>query len=546
VPGRQPPAPTTRPHAGAGRPEHLECPLNTPPSTLDARPTSVDGVRLRDLVALVPDVVPAGVPGADPTITGLSLDSQAARPGDLYAALAGSRTHGARYAKAAVAAGAVAVLTDPDGAQLLSPDAPGVPVLTAPRPRAALGVLGAAVYGRPAERLLMLGVTGTQGKTTVTYLLEAGLRGAGHVPGLVGTTGSVAAGRRIASRLTTPEAPDLHALLAVMREQRVGACALEVSSHALVQGRVDGIVFDVACFLNLGRDHLDLHRDVESYWAAKAELFVSGRARRAVIDVGDEWGRRLARRTDLPHVTCSTDPESTADWRVSGVRLTARGSVFDVLGPAGRRQPVLLPIPGAFNVRNALAAVATLAEAGLPLPGVAAGLAGVEGAPGRMQVIDEGQGFAAVVDYAHTPEAVEAVLSTLRAATAGRLVLVLGAGGDRDPGKRPMMGRVAAELADVVVVTDDNPRTEDPAAIRAALLAGADESASHAQLVEQGDRAAAIRHAVAFAGEGDTVVVAGKGHETGQEVRGTIHPFDDRAVLRQVLRAALRERGQDG
>jgi UDP-N-acetylmuramoyl-L-alanyl-D-glutamate--2,6-diaminopimelate ligase len=406
-----------------------------------------------------------------------------------------------------------------------------------PELRPALGGLAAAVYGHPAQQLLTIGVTGTQGKTTVTYLLEAALRAAGRTPGLMGTTGSRADGRPIASRLTTPEAPDLHALLAVMVEQGVDACALEVSSHALVQGRVDGVLFDVAVFLNLGRDHLDFHRDQEDYFAAKAALFAPDRCRQAVIDVGDEWGRRLAERArsdGLPAATCAvTEP---ADWLAEQVRVTEGGSDFVVAGPGGQRQPVHLPLPGAFNVRNALAAVVALAQAGMSLPDVAAGLGAAAGVPGRMERVDEGQQFVALVDYAHKPDAVEAVLAALRPATRGRLLIVLGAGGERDPGKRPLMGRAAARLADVVVVTDDNPRGEDPAAIRSAVLGGVDPAEAHAELVEEPGRDRAIRAAVAMARPGDTVVIAGKGHETGQEVGGTVHPFDDRDVLRAALR----------
>ena len=521
--------------------------MTSPPAALDPRPASVQPVALADLVARIRLV--RSVQAGDVRVGGVTLASADVRPGDLYAALPGRNTHGASFAAAAVRAGAAAVLTDPAGADAAGPI--GVPLLVVADPRAVLGDLAAAVYRHPAEQLLTLGVTGTNGKTTVTYLLESALRSAGRTPGLVGTTGSRAAGQPVASRLTTPEAPDLHALLAVMREQGVDSCALEVSSHALVQGRVDGLVFDLAVFLNLGRDHLDFHRDEEDYFDAKAGLFTAARARRAVVDVGDGWGRRLAAMTaarGLPLVTCSADAEVPADWQLDKVRVTAQGSDFVVVGPDGRAEPAHLPLQGTFNVRNALAAVAALVECGLPLATVVAGLAVVTEVPGRMERVDEGQDFLAIVDYAHKPDAVEALLGALRPATRGRLLVVLGAGGDRDPGKRPLMGRVAAKLADVLVVTDDNPRGEDPATIRAQVIAGTDTGIEkdrgrpRAELVEEPDRAAAIRTAVGMAEPDDTVVVAGKGHETGQQVGANVHPFDDRDVLRAALRQRLGQR----
>ncbi len=521
--------------------------MTSPPAVLDPRPAAVEAVALADLVAQLPVV--RSVQADDILVCGLTLASADVRRGDLYAALPGRNTHGASFVPAALRAGAAAVLTDPSGADALYGALPaGVPLLVVADPRAVLGDLAAAVYRHPAEQMLTLGVTGTNGKTTVTYLLESALRSAGRTPGLVGTTGSRAAGRPVASRLTTPEAPDLHALLAVMREQGVDSCALEVSSHALVQGRVDGLVFDLAVFLNLGRDHLDFHRDEEEYFDAKAGLFTAARARRAVVDVGDGWGRRLAAMTSargLPLVTCSADADVPADWQVAKVRVTAQGSDFVVVGPDGRAEPAHLPLPGMFNVRNALAAVAGLVECGLPLATVLGGLAVATGVPGRMERVDEGQDFVAIVDYAHKPDAVEALLGALRPVTRGRLLVVLGAGGDRDPGKRPLMGRVASGLADVLVVTDDNPRGEDPAAIRAQVIAGIDVDRPRAELVEEPDRATAIRAAVALAEPGDTVVVSGKGHETGQQVGEHVHPFDDRDVLRAALRHRLSQRSGD-
>ncbi len=461
-------------------------------------------------------------------ITGLTLSSQRTAPGDLYAALPGSQAHGMSFAADALAAGAVALLTDAAGAA----DAPhGVPQLVVTGPRALLGRLAAKVYGEPAAAMRMIGVTGTQGKTTTTRLAEGGLQGAGVAAGVIGTVGTRIAGEDVKTALTTPEAPDLHALFAVMREREVAACAMEVSSHALVMGRVDGVVFDVAVFLNLGRDHLDFHADEEDYYRAKASLFTPERARLALVGIDDEHGRRLSGETTLPVRTFSAQGRD-ADWRVADVRPEPGGSTFRVLGP-GVDVETAVPLPGAFNVSNALAAVAACGEAGLDATAVARGIATGAGVPGRFERIEAGQPFTVVVDYAHKPDAVRAALESLRPLTTGSLIMVIGAGGDRDPGKRPIMGDLAARLADVVVVTDDNPRTEQPRAIRAAVLEGA--RGGTARIIEEGDRRAAIATALDLARPGDIVVVAGKGHETGQEVDGVVHPFDDRDVVRELL-----------
>jgi UDP-N-acetylmuramoyl-L-alanyl-D-glutamate--2,6-diaminopimelate ligase len=484
--------------------------------------------------------------GADTVVTGLSLSSRRTRPGDLYAALPGSQAHGATFAAEAVAAGAAAVLTDRAGADLLADPAAGldVPVLVVADPRAVLGRLAARLYGDPGRDLVLLGVTGTQGKTTTTRLLESALAATGTSAAVVGTVGTRIAGREVPTALTTPEAPDLHALFAVMREQDVRACAMEVSSHALVMGRVDGVVFDVAAFTNLGRDHLDFHATVEDYFAAKASLFTAARARRGLTNVDDAHGRRLLDLAEVPMATFSADG-GEADWRAVDVRPGPGGSVLRVGGP-DVDVAAEVPLPGRFNVANALCAVALAGEAGYDPRLVAKGLAASAGVPGRLERVDGGQDFLAVVDYAHKPDAVEAALGALRpqVAAGGRLVIVLGAGGDRDPGKRPIMGETAARLADVLIVTDDNPRSEDPASIRAAVLAGAEQvpAGERAEIIEEGDRRLAIRRAVTSATAGDVVVVAGKGHETGQEVHGVVHPFDDREVLREEI-ARLRGAG---
>lgn len=483
----------------------------------------------RTSLATLADWLGVGRPDADDVVvTGISLSSQRVRPGDLYAALPGARAHGIDFARAALEAGAVAVLTDPDGATRAELD---VPVLVVDQPRAALGRVAARIYGDPAESMRMIGVTGTQGKTTTTRLLESGLTQQGESAAVIGTVGTRVAGEDVKTALTTPEAPDLHGLFAMMRERGVATCAMEVSSHALVMGRVDGVVFDVAVFLNLGRDHLDFHADVEDYYLAKASLFTPERARRALVNLDDEHGRRLAAECAVPVRTFAVDGE--ADWRATGVVLRPDGSSFLVTGPDGVRAEAGCPLPGAFNVSNTLAAIAAAAEAGLDPVGVAAGIAQGAGVPGRLERVEAGQDFLVVVDYAHKPDAVEAAIGALRPLTAGRVIVVLGAGGDRDPGKRPIMAALAAQLADVLVVTDDNPRTEDPAAIRAAMLAGVGDG--RAEVLEIGDRRAAIRAALDRAAPGDVVLIAGKGHETGQEIDGVVHPFDDREVAREEL-----------
>jgi UDP-N-acetylmuramoyl-L-alanyl-D-glutamate--2,6-diaminopimelate ligase len=378
----------------------------------------------------------------------------------------------------------------------------------------------------------MVGVTGTQGKTTTTRLLESGLAGAGVAAAVVGTVGTRILGADVTSALTTPEAPDLQRLFRRMVDAGVEACAMEVSSHALVMGRVGGVVFDVGVFLNLGRDHLDFHRDMEDYFQAKALLFTAEHARRGLVSLDDTWGERLLGQTTVPVETFSALGR-TADWNAVGIELSPTGATFRVQGP-GVDVAAGCPIPGGFNVANTLAAVASAATAGYDAAEVARAIADGPGVPGRLERIDEGQDFEVVVDYAHKPDAVAAALATLRPLTSGRLIVVLGAGGDRDPGKRPEMGRLAAGGADLLVVTDDNPRSEDPAAVRAAILAGTTEGS--AEVVEIGDRRAAIAEAVRRAGAGDVVLIAGKGHESGQEVAGVMHPFDDRVVAREELR----------
>jgi len=487
-------------------------------------------------------------------VTGVTLDSRAVRQGDLYAALPGANVHGARFVGAAVALGAVAILTDPVGEALIAPEGIAVPVLVVAEPRAVLGDVASLIYGRASQSLTMLGITGTNGKTTTAHLLDSALHALGAVTGLIGTVETRIGADVIKSVRTTPESADLHALFAVMLERGVDTCTMEVSSHALALHRVDGVRFDVAAFTNLSQDHLDFHGSMEDYFRAKASLFTPERAVRAVVCVDDDWGRRLVRESGVPVTTISSRPEVAADWQI---QATGPGVPEFELAGQGRLLSLRSALAGDFNRVNTAVAALVLLAAGYPIDAVEGALAADPHVPGRMErVLAEGltapEGTdriampLAVVDFAHTPDAVVAALQALRHGTSGSLIVVLGAGGDRDAGKRAAMGAAAAAYADAVIVTDDNPRSEDPATIRAVVLEGAygelgsarSDGRSGASIREIGDRAAAIREAVAGAGEGDTVAVLGKGHESGQEAAGVVHHFDDR----EQLRAALTER----
>ncbi|MCG5432726.1 UDP-N-acetylmuramoyl-L-alanyl-D-glutamate--2,6-diaminopimelate ligase [Mycobacterium sp. MYCO198283] len=496
------------------------------------RPHASAGLRLDELGAML-GAAPTGGAAQSVRVTGVTLRAQDAAPGDLFAALPGARAHGAVFAGDAVRRGAVAVLTDP-AAPLGELD---VPVLVHPEPRAVLGTAAAAVYGHPSRTLDVVGVTGTSGKTTTTYLMEAGLRAAGRRAGLIGTVGIRIDGADEPSALTTPEAPALQAMLAAMVEQRIDTVVMEVSSHALALGRVDGTSFAATGFTNLSRDHLDFHPTMEHYFNTKAMLFDPAsplRGARTVVCVDDDAGVAMARRAGDAVTVGLT---AGADWTATDIRTGPGGAQhFTVVAPAGSAHPASLRLPGRYNVANALVAVALLAAIGVPPADVIAGMREAA-VPGRLETVDRGQDFLALVDYAHKPGALEAVLATLRGQLplGGRLAVVFGAGGNRDPGKRAPMGELAATLADLVVVTDDNPRDEDPAAIRAAILAGT--GAGAAAVVEIGDRRAAIDYAVAWARPGDTVLIAGKGHETGQTAAGRTTPFDDRIELARALEA---------
>ena len=469
-------------------------------------------------------------PSADAPVTFIGLDSQNVEPGGLFAALPGTRVHGATYAFDSAAG---AILTDEAGLAIIQQTADRRPVLVVEDVRAILGHVAAEVYGHPSQSFMLLGVTGTSGKTTTTYMLEKGLTAAGCKVGLIGTTGTKIMGRDVATELTTPEAPMLQRLFAQMRDEGVTHVVMEVSSHALMLGRVTGSDFDVAAFTNLSQDHLDFHPTMEDYFQAKALFFDPAselRAKRSVICVDDEWGRRMAELAEAPVTVATT---GGADVTAELVRIDDQGRQRIQL-TADDTYEFTLPMPGAFNVANAALAAAIAQTAGVEL---APFLRGLEQAavPGRMERIDEGQPFVAVVDYAHKPAAIGAVLATLRGQVEGRIGVAVGAGGDRDSSKRPLMGAEAAKGADYVVVTDDNPRTEDPAAIRAAVLAGAREAGTDAEIVEVSPRGKAMDALVEWARPGDAVIVVGKGHEVGQLVGTEKLHFDDREEMRRAI-----------
>ncbi|MFB9239611.1 UDP-N-acetylmuramoyl-L-alanyl-D-glutamate--2,6-diaminopimelate ligase [Plantactinospora siamensis] len=493
------------------------------------RPRTVTPVPLGDLAAQLGVGLPAVAAGTP--VTGATHASTEVRPGDLYAALPGARRHGAEFVPAVAAAGAVAVLTDPAGAPAAAEA--GLPALVVPDPRQALGPVASTVYGHPTAGLRMIGLTGTAGKTSTAYLVESGLRAAGRVTGLIGTVETRLGDLRVDSVRTTPEATDLHAMLAAARERGVTDVVMEVSSHALAMGRVGGVRFAVGGYTNFGTDHLDFHATVADYFAAKALLF-DGRCAVEVLNADDPALRPL----DKPDtVTYSAAGDRGATWWAGDITGDGFAQRFTAYGPDGLAVPAGVTLPGRHNVANALLAIAALVATGVDPATAAAGVAACPGVPGRLELVDTGGPVRGVVDYAHKPDAIVAALAALRELTAGsgRLICLIGAGGDRDRGKRPVMGAAAARGADLVLVTDDNPRSEDPAAIRAEVRAGAERAAGGAEVVEVPGRRAAIDEAVRRAGPGDVIALLGKGHERGQEIAGRVEPFDDRVELAAAL-----------
>jgi UDP-N-acetylmuramoyl-L-alanyl-D-glutamate--2,6-diaminopimelate ligase len=527
-------------------------------------------MRLDRLIATEPAGEAASV-----EITGLAYDSRAVKPGDLFFCVSGFRSDGHDFAPQAARAGAAALVVE----RPLGLGVPEVPVASA---RAAMAHAAASFYGHPGRELRVVGVTGTNGKTTTAYLVRALLAAAGEQCGLLGTVKSVIGGRELPVARTTPEAIDLQADLRAMLDGGDVACSMEVSSHALELGRVAEIPFAAAIFTNLTQDHLDFHASMEEYFQAKRRLFLaSGEGDEAVpapgvsvLNVGDRYGRRLAAEIADARTFAVDAP---ADYSATGVRCGFGGCSFTLETPAGRRE-LALPMPGRFNVANALGALATAHALGVELDLLVAALERGVHVPGRFEPVEEGQEFAVLVDYAHTPDSLENVLGAARELVAGtgqepgargdgRVLCVFGAGGDRDRGKRPLMGEIAARLADVAIVTSDNPRSEDPERIIEEIMDGVTVAEGEVGACQSGavdgaaissagrvspggvsarvcsiaDRGAAIAEAISCARRGDVVVIAGKGHEQGQELAaGRKVPFDDVAVARSALGARVR------
>jgi UDP-N-acetylmuramoyl-L-alanyl-D-glutamate--2,6-diaminopimelate ligase len=477
--------------------------------------------RPRPLSELVVAYPPHEVRGdASVGVSDVVVRSSDARAGVLFACIHGAHADGHDFAADAVARGASALLVE----RFLDL---GVPQVRVSSVRAAIGPIAAEAFGRPAEAMTVVGVTGTNGKTTTTYLLESVFVAAGRTAGVIGTTGVRVDGRATPFPRTTPEAPDLQRLLAGMRDAGVDAVAMEVSSHGLDQHRVDGVRFACGVFTNLSQDHLDYHASMRDYLAAKARLFGPELSDAGVVNADSPEGRSIAERAAIRTITYAVD--HAADVRATNVVTDADGIRFRVGATA-----IASRLRGRFNVENCLAAFAAARVVAIDDDVAAEGIAALRGVPGRLETVEEGQDFLVVVDYAHTPDGIANVLRAARSLARGRLIIVFGCGGDRDRAKRPHMGRAATSMADLTILTSDNPRSEDPRAIIAEIEPGAREGGGTYEV--EPDRRAAIGRAMSVARPGDVVVVAGKGHEAGQEFADRTVPFDDRVVAAEILR----------
>ncbi|MFM1757959.1 MAG: hypothetical protein RL193_536 [Actinomycetota bacterium] len=457
-------------------------------------------------------------------VTGIAQNAADVEPGDIFVAISGNKTHGIEFLDQAIANGAVAVISDTAGGQVASAK---LPTLIVPNPRRIVGEIAAHINQNPSANMFTVGITGTNGKTTVSTLLHQIWQRAGWDSGLIGTVNTQINHEIMPASHTTPEAAPLQALLAAMKERHCRAVAMEVSSHALEQFRVNGTQFKVSGFTNLTQDHLDFHGDMSSYFKAKAKLFTFGRSDLAVINIDDKYGAKLAESIEIPVVKISRSAK--ADWRYEEIQRFATSTQIKIRGKDGILIEGVTNLIGGYNLDNLLMAVAIAVISGVDPIEISANLASYTGAPGRIEQVNLGQDFLAFVDYAHTPDAVINVLKSAKELAAGKVIAVLGCGGDRDKSKRPLMGK-ALTAAELPIFTSDNPRSEDPEVILAEMVSGLTHNG-----VVIADRKAAIEQAVSMAEKGDVVAILGKGHETGQEIAGIKHPFDDRKILAQAI-----------
>jgi UDP-N-acetylmuramoyl-L-alanyl-D-glutamate--2,6-diaminopimelate ligase len=480
-----------------------------------------DGSAISQLATLV-----SGLHSGEATVFGITHDSRSVQTGDLYVAVLGANNHGIDFLDEAIANGAVAVASDSHGAKVAKQK--GFPAIELINAREDMAKLAAEIYGHPETKLTLTGVTGTNGKTTTTHILRSIFLDAQKHVGVIGTLGTYLDEEHLPGARTTPESTDLYATLAVMAERGITHVFMEVSSHALALNRVSGIKFDVAIFTNLTQDHLDFHGSMDNYFAAKALLFTPEYSKQAIICTDDDWGVKLAAKVKIPTVTIGAKGE----WKTTKANSSADGITTQQID-INNADSILVSVNmlGSYNATNAACALAATQLLGLPIAASLESLKKVRSIPGRLEKVSIESPGTAIVDYAHTPDAVATVLTVVKDANPKRIITVIGCGGDRDSLKRPLMGKVAAQLSDIVIVTDDNPRSEDPEAIRKAVLAGTKDCP--AQVLEVGDRRVAILQALKLSEPGDFIAVLGKGHETGQEISGQVFPFDDRVVIRE-------------
>ena len=477
----------------------------------------------------------ANLESSDLSITGITVDSNDVIQGDLFVALPGANSHGSKFIDSAVANGAIAVLTD-----MSANVHADIPVLRVNDPRLWVGVIADKFYRNPSSAINVFGITGTNGKTTTSYLLQQIWDFNNRNSGLIGTIETRIGDEIFPNKRTTPEAPELQSIFAIMRERHNLNVVMEVSSHALALNRVEGTKFSVVAFTNLSHDHLDFHETMENYFQAKSRLFKYGFSEKAIINIDDSWGKRLFEETEIEKLSISTHDQK-ANWKIIDSSLADPSSPsksvveLTIAGPGGILLSIATPLIGDYNSANVLMALALAVESGIDPLSAANALSNAKGAPGRMESIELGQRFTAVIDYAHTPDAVSAALKAVRSSTKGRIIAVLGCGGDRDAAKRPLMGQALISGADLAIFTSDNPRSEDPLSILNQMHEGMKLTENHFVIV---DRSEAIKFAIENAVEGDCVLVLGKGHETGQEIKGKISPFDDRVELKNAIKSA--------